>query len=195
MSRKQKIQAAASLIILVILIAALFGLKAYNKNEEKQQSEAEEAAKVYVNQIKAEDITALSWTQNDTTWHLTKTDDTWTCTEQPDDTLDTAQVQTLLDAIAGLEATQKIENPEDDTTYGFDTPATTITCTTPDTTTTILVGNENTITGGNYVKEEGTDNVYLVSTTLPTTFDCDPTTLVKTEESEASETSEVNETN
>ncbi len=122
MTDKQKKQAIAVVIALVLLVAALFGLKFYNKKAEEKQTAADEAARVYVNQTKSDDITALSWEYNGETIHLTKTEDTWTCTEQPDLTLDTDQVTTLLDAVASLEATQQVENPEDDTTYGFDVP-------------------------------------------------------------------------
>lgn len=191
MTDKQKKQAIAVVIALVLLVAALFGLKLYNKKAEEKQTAADEAAKVYVNQTKSDDITAISWQYNGETIHLTKTDDTWTCTEQPDLPLDTDQVTTLLDAVASLEATQQVENPEEDATYGFDAPVNVITYTTADTTTTLTLGNENDITGGNYLKTN--DNVYLVDTTLVNTFDCDVSTLEKTEESTTSETSEASE--
>ena len=191
MTDKQKKQAIAVVLALVLLVAALFGLKFYNKKAEEKQTAADEAAKVYVTQTTSDAITALSWEYNGETVHLTKTDDTWTCTEQPDLPLDTDQVTTLLDAVASLEATQQVENPEEDATYGFDAPVNVITYTTADTTTTLTLGNENDITGGNYLKTN--DNVYLVDTTLVNTFDCDVSTLEKTEESTTSETSEASE--
>ena len=190
MTDKQKKQAIAIVVALVLLVAALFGLKFYNKKTEEKQTAADEAARVYVNQTTSDAITALSWEYNGETSHLTKTDDTWTCTEQPDLTLDTDQVTTLLDAVASLEATQQVENPEDDATYGLEAPTNVITYTTSDGTTTLTLGNENNITGGNYLKNSDNDNIYLVDTTLVTTFDCDVSTLEKTEESETSETAE-----
>ena len=193
MTVKQKKQAIAVVIALVLLVAALLGLKFYNKKTEEKQTAADEANKVYVNQIKSDDITAISWQYNGENIHLTKTDDTWTCTEQPALTLDTDQVTTLLNAIATLEATQQVENPEEDTTYGFDNPTNVITYTTTTGTTTLTLGNENNITGGNYLKTSDNDNVYLVDTTLVNTFDCDVSTLEKTEESATSETSESSE--
>lgn len=194
MTDKQKKQAIAIVIALVLLVAALFGLKFYNKKAEEKQTAADEAAKVYVTQTTSDAITALSWQYNGETVHLTKTDDTWTCAEQSDLTLDTNQVTTLLDAVASLEATQQVENPEDDATYGFDTPTNVITYTTTDGTTTLTLGNENDITGGNYIKTSENNNVYLVATTFVNTFDCDVSTLEETEESETSETSEAAET-
>lgn len=193
MTEKQKKQAIGTIIALLLLAAALAGLKLYNKHTENSQTAADEAAKVYICQPSADEITALSWQNNGETIHLTKTDDTWTCTEQPELTLDTDQVTTLLNALAPLEATQEIESPEDDTTYGFNTPANVITYATGDTTTTLTLGNQNDITGGNYVKANETGKVYLASTTLETTFDCDLTTLEKTETSEVSETSATSE--
>ena len=190
MTDKQKKQAIAIVVALVLLVAALFGLKFYNKKNKEKQTAADEAARVYVNQTTSDAITALSWEYNGETIHLTKTDDTWTCTEQPDLTLDTDQVTTLLDTVASLEATQQVENPEDDATYGLDAPTNVITYTTSDGTTTLTLGNENNITGGNYLKNSDNDNIYLVDTTLVTTFDCDVSTLEKTEESEISETAE-----
>ena len=194
MTDKQKKQAIAVVVALVLLVAALFGLKFYNKKTEEKQTAADEAARVYASQTTSDAITALSWEYNGETIHLTKTDDTWTCTEQPDRILDTDQVTTLLDAVASLEATQQVENPEDDATYGLDAPTNVITYTTSDGTTTLTLGNENNITGGNYLKNSDNDNIYLVDTSLVTTFDCDVSTLEKTEESETSETAETSET-
>ena len=193
MTDKQKKQAIAIVVALVLLVAALFGLKFYNKKNEEKQTAADEAARVYASQTTSDAITALSWEYNGETIHLTKTDDTWTCTEQPDRTLDTDQVTTLLDAVASLEAIQQVENPEDDVTYGLDAPTNVITYTTSDGTTTLTLGNENNITGGNYLKNSDNDNIYLVDTTFVTTFDCDVSTLEKTEESETSELSENSE--
>ena len=193
MTDKQKKQAIAIVVALVLLVAALFGLKFYNKKTEEKQTAADEAARVYASQTTSDAITALSWEYNGETIHLTKTDDTWTCTEQPDRTLDTDQVTTLLDAVASLEATQQVENPEDDAIYGLDTPTNVITYTTSDGTTTLTLGNENNITGGNYLKNSDNDNIYLVDTSLVTTFDCDVSTLEKTEESKTSELSENSE--
>lgn len=190
MTDKQKKQAIAIVVALVLLVAALFGLKFYNKKNEEKQTAADEAARVYASQTTSDAITALSWEYNGETIHLTKTDDTWTCTEQPDRTLDTDQVTTLLDAVASLEATQQVENPEDDAIYGLDNPTNIITYMTSDGTTTLILGNENNITGGNYLKNSDNDNIYLVDTSLVTTFDCDVSTLEKTEESETSETAE-----
>ena len=193
MTDKQKKQAIAIVVALVLLVAALFGLKFYNKKTEEKQTAADEAARVYASQTTSDAITALSWEYNGETIHLTKTDDTWTCTEQPDRILDTDQVTTLLDAVASLEATQQVENPEDDAIYGLDTPTNVITYTTSDGTTTLTLGNENNITGGNYLKNSDNDNIYLVDTSLVTTFDCDVSTLEKTEESKTSELSENSE--
>ena len=193
MTDKQKKQAIAIAVALVLLVAALFGLKFYNKKTEEKQTAADEAARVYASQTTSDAITALSWEYNGETIHLTKTDDTWTCTEQPDRTLDTDQVTTLLDAVASLEATQQVENPEDDAIYGLDNPTNIITYMTSDGTTTLILGNENNITGGNYLKNSDNDNIYLVDTSLVTTFDCDVSTLEKTEESKTSELSENSE--
>lgn len=193
MTEKQKKQAIGTIIVLLLLAAALAGLKLYNKHTETSQTAADEAAKVYICQPSADEITALSWQNNGGTIHLTKTDDTWTCTEQPDLTLDTDQVTSLLNILAPLEATQEIESPEDDTTYGFNTPANVITYAAGDTITTLTLGNQNDITGGIYVKTSETGKVYLASTTLETTFDCDLTTLEKTETSATSNASEAGE--
>ena len=76
MTVKQKKQAIAVVIALVLLVAALLGLKFYNKKTEEKQTAADEANKVYVNQIKSDDITAISWQYNGENIHLTKTDDT-----------------------------------------------------------------------------------------------------------------------
>ena len=173
---------------LIVLVAALFGLKYYNKYANEKKKQEEENAKSYVTSAEVADITALSWQLDTETVSLVKTNDVWTCSEHPEYELDTEKVEDLLANIAPLEASQTVEHPEDDATYGFDVPENVITYTADGKELTLTIGMENAITGGNYLKFSADGKVYLIDSSLLSTFDCDASALEK-EESDVSEAS------
>lgn len=190
MTNAQKKQAIGILVTLIVLVAALFGLKYYNKYANEKKEREEENAKIYVTSAEVADITALSWQLDTETVSLVKTDDVWTCSEHPEYELDTEKVEDLLANIAPLEASQTVEHPEDDATYGFDAPENVITYTADGKELTLTIGMENAITGGNYLKFSADGKVYLIDSSLLSTFDCDASALEKEKvESEVSETS------
>jgi hypothetical protein len=191
MTEAQKKQILVIGVVLVLLAGIFAALKVHNNNAEDTATEDT----VYVSQTALEDVTSFSWQVEDQTYTLTKTDDGWTCAEYPDMELDTDAVEALLENITPLEANQQVEDPDSDDVYALDDPQTVITCTTADGTSTYSLGMENEITGGTYLKVEEDGSVYLVDSTLVTTFSCDIASLEKEEEeTESSVVSETSET-
>lgn len=194
MTNAQKKQAIGILVTLIVLVAALFGLKYYNKYANEKKEQEEEAAKIYVTSAEVGDITAFSWQLEDETVTMVKEDDTWSCGEHPGYEIDTDKVEDLLENIAPLEAVQTVEDPEEDAAYGFDDPENVITYTAGGEEVTLIIGMENAITGGCYLKSSEDGTVYLIDSSLLNTFDCDASTLEKEEgESETSEASDISE--
>ena len=187
MTKRQKKQAIGIVVMLLVLVAALLGLKLYNKNANENKAQEEEAAKIYVTSAEAGAITEFSWQQEGQTLTMTKDSDTWSCKEHPEYVIDADKVETLLDNIAPLEAEQVVDDPEADEVYGFDLPANVISYTVGEETITLTVGMENEITGGYYLKSSADGIVYLVDSSLVSAFNIDASELEKEESSEISD--------
>lgn len=197
MTEAQKKQAVGVVVALLVLAAALLGLKYYNKSANEKAVQAEEEAKIHVVSAEAGDITAFSWKQEENTYTMVREGDAWTCKEYPEYELDGDKVNELLETLVSLEAAQKVEDPEEDASYGFDKPENVLTYSMDSGSVTLTIGMENAITGGNYLKSSGDGVVYLIDSSLLTTFDCDAAALEKEEEesvaSEVSDGSEISE--
>ena len=184
MTKKQKKQALFALLLLLILGGALAGVKIYNsKAEEKEAAEAE-AEKIYADETKVDEITSISWQYYDDTIVLTKEDDTWVCEDHPDYDIDTDKVENLLGYLAPLEATDTVDEPEDLSVYGFDTPTEVITYETDEKSVTLTFGMENEFTSDYYLQTSLDDTIYLVGSDLFTAFDCNAESLTVDEETE-----------
>lgn len=188
MTKSQKKQAVGITAILVLLVAALLGLKLYNKNANENKAQEEETARIYVTSAEAGAITEFSWQQEGQTLTMTKDGDTWSCKEHPEYVIDADKVETLLENIAPLEAEQVVEDPEADDVYGFDLPTNVITYTAGEETITLTVGMENEITGGCYLKSTADGMVYLVDSSLVSAFNIDASELEKEETSDVTDT-------
>lgn len=141
--KKQKKQLIALCILLLICIVAWVSLTKWNKSQEQKKQEEEEASKVMVTDISTEDVKAFSYQYNNETLSFVKEDDTWYYEADKSIALDQDAVETLVTTAAQFTADQEIRDYEDLSEYGLETPSNTITLTTGDGTTTLLIGNKN----------------------------------------------------
>ena len=118
--------------------------------------------------------------------HLVKTDDAWTESSLPDETIKESTVNTLLNEIANITTTETVvEAPEDLSQYGLEEPFRTITAVLSDGTQVVIyAGNKSDLLSEYYIKVEGDDNVYLVSSNIVTDFDKDPEDFIDETETE-----------
>ena len=168
--KKQKKQLIALCILLLICIVAWAGLTKWNKSQEQKKQEEEEASKVMVTDITTEDVNAFSYQYNNETLSFVKEDDTWYYEADKSISLDQDTMETLVATAAQLTAEQKIKDYEDLSEYGLDTPSNTITLTTGDGTTTLLIGNKNDMLSQYYVKTDQSDSIYLAGSAVYTTY-------------------------
>ncbi len=168
--KKQKKQLIALCILLLICIVAWVGLTKWNKSQEQKKQEEEEASKVMVTDITTEDVKAFSYQYNNETLSFVKEDDTWYYEADKSIALDQDAVGTLVTTAAQLTADQEIRDYEDLSEYGLETPSNTITLTTGDGTTTLLIGNKNDMLSQYYVKTDQSDSIYLAGSAVYTTY-------------------------
>jgi len=89
-------------------------------------------------------------------------------------TLDQNQISSLVNNIAGLATESVVEEPENLSEYGLDNPVRTIKAEMKNGSNVIIyVGNQNDLTGDYYIRLEGDDRLYGISSYVVTAFDKD----------------------
>lgn len=166
----QKKQFIGICILVVLCVAAYFGLKVYNeKAAEKEQQEAEEK-KIEAFSIDKEKVNSFSYQVDGNTITFEKEEDIWYCKEDHSISIDQDAISTMLESAAEVTAEQKLENVEDISEYGFDSPTNVLTFEMEDGTRTITIGMQNEITSEYYIMDNNSNAIYVVQTNLNATF-------------------------
>lgn len=188
--QKQRKQFMVVVILLVILILAYIGIRIYNsKQEEKKEKEAT-ADKITVTDLEKEAVTSFSYQVNGETLSFEKNGDSWIYEGDPSIDLDEDVVNGMIESAGNLTAEDSFDDYDALSDYGLDAPTNTITLTTSDGTTTLYLGNENSMTNQYYLKTGDGDTIYVVGTTISTTFSKTVDTLVVQNDTETEEPTE-----
>ena len=182
---KQKKQVLILAVLLLVLVVAYFAIHIYNGKQEEKESAKEEAEKIYVTNDAVEDITAFSYVLDGETLSFTKSGDEWTYDGDTSCNLDESVIETMLGKIASITADECLSD-----SYGLDAPSGQVTLTTDEQTVTLFIGNRNAITGSYYLKIDGDDKVYLVSSTVATACTKSISDLLAEEDTETEEPEE-----
>ena len=166
--KKQKIQILILLVLCIVCVGGYFIIRNHTFETE------EETVSVDVTNFNKDDVTELILS-GDHEVHLVKTDDIWTENSLPDETV--------------------VEAPEDLSQYGLEEPFRTITAVLSDGTQVVIyAGNKSDLLSEYYIKVEGDDNVYLVSSNIVTDFDKDPEDFIDETETETETADSADET-
>lgn len=166
----QKKQFIGICVLVVLCVAAYFGLKTYNAKTAEREQKEEESKKIEAVKIDKEKVNAFSYQLNGTTITFEKDGDTWYY--QPDHSIniDQDKINTMLAAVADVTSEEKLENVEDTSEYGFDNPTNVLTFTMEDGTRTITIGMQNEITNQYYIMDNNSDTIYIVDSSMSTAF-------------------------
>ncbi len=152
--------------ILVALCAATLAVLGWESHQEQIQN-----SDAVILELKAEDVTALHWTYDDTDLAFTRNDEgVWHWDEDEAFPVSSQQIDRLLDVFSAFGASFIIEDVEDHSQYGLDAPACTIRLTTAEQTYTVTLGDFSKLDEQRYVSI-GDGNVYLVNTDPMDTYD------------------------
>lgn len=161
--KKKTIKMLSSVAALGILCGAYAGVHSYM--EKKEQDEiVEEETKTNVFSASAEDIEAVKFLVDKKETIFKKNDDSWVKEDESDFPVDQTKLNEIIEALENLEASRVLENVEETSEYGLDSPENTITVSTSDGTETIFrIGEENISTSQVYMEKEGDEGtVYVV---------------------------------
>lgn len=167
--KKKLIGLLTALVILILLTAAYFCLKNYNK-EQEAESETEDTS-VAVTSIEETDITGLTYILDKEKLEFKKENDSWHYAQDENFPVDQDKMKTLLDNFKDIKAVRdlgQLENLED---YGLEEPQNTVTVTSNNGVETVFyIGNENETTGDYYMYMNNPEHVYTVGSTFANAF-------------------------
>ena len=151
------------LVLCTVLLVAIIGIvaeHAFQKHVDAINKIDEEVFK-----ITADDVTKLAVTKDGSTATFEKKDDTWTNTSDADFPVNQDYVKEMLSKFESIHASFIIDNVEDYSQYGLDSPEGKIVFTTADGDKVITFGAFSTLDTKRYICVDG-GSVYLIDTDL-----------------------------
>ena len=163
---KQKKQLLLLLFVLIIAVGA-FVLVIQIPSEEE-----ETVVSYTVTNLVADNVTKLSYTNENGTYTFTKQDDIWSYEGDKTLDIDEDSINSMVSSIAALTSENCISQVEDASIYGLTEPTMTILVSDGTTSYTVLVGDYNDVTGTQYIcLENDMSTVYTTSSYTVSDFE------------------------
>ena len=160
---KKSTKLVSAVVVLAVLGGVYVGLNTYVSKEEKTES-SEEESKTEVFSVKTDDIKSLEFIVDKKEVTFEKKDDSWVKKDETAFPVNQTTLDSAASAIETVEADRVLEDVEDLTEYGLDSPSNTVTVDTADGTTKFNIGDENTSTNQYYISRDDDDStVYVVA--------------------------------
>ena len=159
---KTKQRTLTVLLAMVLVLGGLLWLITRSNAAEEAASSAAAEGSIVLSSFAAGDAEQIRYTYQNETITLNCDSGSWTLADDPDYHLDASACNTMVTALASLNAKRQLTaHPGED--YGLADPAVTVTVTAAGETNTFAFGTENPVTGDLYVQKAGDDAVYTVS--------------------------------
>ena len=159
------------LILLLALLVCVAGYVVVSRLNQQTSVATESSESVALAEHTREDLTALSWTADEGTLRFTYSEAGWRYDQDSAFPANESTLDTLGDKLVALTATGSVDNVTDLSLYGLSEPSFTVTAEWSDGTSTAYgLGDATPFSDGYYVSRSGDSKVYIVSTSLKTTF-------------------------
>ena len=159
---KTKQRSLAVLLAMVLVLGGLLWLITRSNAAEEAASSAATEGSIVLSSFAAGDAEQIRYTYQNETITLNCDSGSWTLTDDPGYHLDASACNTMVTALASLNAKRQLTaQPGED--YGLADPAVTVTVTAAGETNTFAFGSQNPVTGDLYVQKTGDDAIYTVS--------------------------------
>ena len=150
------------LLALVLVLGGLLWLVTRSNAAEEAASSAAAEGSILLSSFAAGDVTSIQYAYGGETLSLNYDSGSWTLADDPGYHLDASACNTMVTALAALNAKRQLTaQPGED--YGLADPVVTVTVTAAGETNTFAFGSQNPVTGDLYVQKSGDDAVYTVS--------------------------------
>lgn len=159
---RAKQRALAVLLALVLLLGGLLWLVTRSNAAEQAVSSAATEGSIVLSSFASGDVTSIQYTYSGETLTLNYDSGSWSLADDPEYHLDASACDTMVTALASLNAKRQLAAQPGEG-YGLADPAVTVTVTASGETNTFAFGTQNPVTGDMYVQKAGDDAVYTVS--------------------------------
>ena len=167
---KTKQRTLAVLLALVLVLGGLLWLITRSNIAEEAASSAAAEGGILLSSFAAGDAEQIRYTYQNETITLNCDSGSWTLADDPDYHLDASACNTMVTALASLNAKRQLTaQPGED--YGLADPTATVTVTAAGETNTFAFGSQNPVTGDLYVQKAGDDAIYTVSVNKAACFE------------------------
>lgn len=176
--KNKTVKMVLAVVVLGVCCGAYAGVKTYVAHQEQKESEEDSEESTTVFTASTDNIKSLDFMVDDTETTFEKDDDSWVKNDETDFPVNQTTLDSAASAIASVDSDRVLEDVDDLSEYGLDSPSNTIKIVTKsdeedgdDITTTLYVGDENSSTSQYYVrKDDDEKTVYLVDSSCVEPF-------------------------
>lgn len=176
--KNKTVKMVLAVVVLGVCCGAYAGVKTYVAHQEQKESEEDSEESTTVFTASTDNIKSLDFMVDDTETTFEKDDDSWVKKDETDFPVNQTTLDSTASAIASVDSDRVLEDVDDLSEYGLDSPSNTIRIVTKsdkedgdDITTTLYVGDENSSTSQYYVrKDDDEKTVYLIDSSCVEPF-------------------------
>ena len=176
--KNKTVKMVLAVVVLGVCCGAYVGVKTYVAHQEQKESEEDSEESTTVFTASTDNIKSLDFMVDDTETTFEKDDDSWVKNDETDFPVNQTTLDSAASAIASVDSDRVLEDVDDLSEYGLDSPSNTIKIVTKsdeedgdDITTTLYVGDENSSTSQYYVrKDDDEKTVYLIDSSCVEPF-------------------------
>ena len=176
--KNKTVKMVLAVVVLGVCCGAYAGVKTYVAHQEQKESEEDSEESTTVFTASTDNIKSLDFMVDDTETTFEKDDDSWVKKDEIDFPVNQTTLDSAASAIASVDSDRVLEDVDDLSEYGLDSPSNTIKIVTKsdeedgdDITTTLYVGDENSSTSQYYVrKDDDEKTVYLIDSSCVEPF-------------------------
>ena len=176
--KNKTVKVVLAVVVLGVCCGAYAGVKTYVAHQEQKESEEDSEESTTVFTASTDNIKSLDFMVDDTETTFEKDDDSWVKKDEIDFPVNQTTLDSAASAIASVDSDRVLEDVDDLSEYGLDSPSNTIKIVTKsdeedgdDITTTLYVGDENSSTSQYYVrKDDDEKTVYLIDSSCVEPF-------------------------
>lgn len=176
--KNKTVKMVLAVVVLGVCCGAYAGVKTYVAHQEQKESEEDSEGSTTVFTASTDNIKSLDFMVDDTETTFEKDDDSWVKKDETDFPVNQTTLDSAASAIASVDSDRVLEDVDDLSEYGLDSPSNTIKIVTKsdeedgdDITTTLYVGDENSSTSQYYVRKyDDEKTVYLIDSSCVEPF-------------------------
>ena len=176
--KNKTVKMVLAVVVLGVCCGAYAGVKTYVAHQEQKESEEDSEESTTVFTASTDNIKSLDFMVDDTEATFEKDDDSWVKKDETGFPVNQTTLDSAASAIASVDSDRVLEDVDDLSEYGLDSPSNTIKIVTKsdeedgdDITTTLYVGDENSSTSQYYVrKDDDEKTVYLIDSSCVEPF-------------------------